>query len=401
VTCQRGSLTDFDATGHRRRNSDAGSCARSGGRGWRWDLPSPIGTQWNGVWAASDNEAWAVGEAGLTYHYLNGTWSLVPSNTNASLYGIYGFAPDDVWAAGFHGQGIHRNGTAWTPVTVSNGGRSIRTLWGADFMHVWAGGSGASFAETAYFNGSTWKFHFTLAAGTITGIWGTAADDVWFVAAVDTLQHFSGGTMTVADLDASVQPGAGVWGATPDSYWPGGLNGQLLYFDGGVWDVATVLPSTIKTLWGTSDDDFWAVTDGGVLHFTQGGTQWVQSVPSTVQINAVHGSSASNVWAVGGQASLLHWDGGAWTAVTPAVSGVRGYLNGIAARPRAVKSAPPTATSRRAPRCRRSARRRARTPARNTNRSSNTNTPQLMGAQGGQDKRAKGMKRTLRRFLKQ
>ena len=60
----------------------AGLCTPDG---WCWDNPTPLGTQWNAIWVASDDEAWAVGESGQTYHYLQGQWTLIPSGTGAVL----------------------------------------------------------------------------------------------------------------------------------------------------------------------------------------------------------------------------------------------------------------------------------------------------------------------------
>ncbi|MFO0575875.1 MAG: hypothetical protein U1A78_17900 [Polyangia bacterium] len=41
---------------------------------------------------------------------------------------------------------------------------------------------------------------------------------------------------------------------------------------------------------------------------------------TTTQLRGVHGTSASDVWAVGDGGTLLHFDGAAWTAVTAGTS---------------------------------------------------------------------------------
>ena len=50
--------------------------------------------------------------------------------------------------------------------------------------------------------------------------------------------------------------------------------------------------------------------------------QWQRShcVKNTAQLRGVHGTSASDVWAVGDGGALLRFDGAAWTAMTSGTS---------------------------------------------------------------------------------
>jgi hypothetical protein len=286
--------------------------------GWCWDNPTPVGTTWFAVWVANDDEAWAVGEAGLAYHYLNGTWSLVPTHTPNTLFSIYGFAPDDVWAAGVSGAGVHWDGMQWSPVGISMDGESVFSLWGADTAHVWAGGTAPqddAIAEADFFDGGAWKFNFTGCFGTITGIWGSAPDDVWFNCNDGNLQHWTAGSvMDSTNIDPGIITSAGMWGSSPGSIWAGARDGNLIHFDGGTWSIAATVPGDIAQLWGTSDSDFWAIAGGAILHFSSG-TQWTtQTLPPVTNVLALHGSSSTNVWAVGAQNTLLHYDGGSWSA---------------------------------------------------------------------------------------
>ena len=100
-------------------------------------------------------------------------------------------------------------------------------------------------------------------------------------------------------------------GATPPGpTWTTVARGSLDYLDG---------------IWGSSASDVWAVGGasnyGVILHYT--GTSWTtswSSVPLGTSwfVGAVWGTSPSDVWAVGATASgggSVHYDGTAWTVV--------------------------------------------------------------------------------------
>jgi hypothetical protein len=68
-------------------------------------------------------------------------------------------------------------------------------------------------------------------------------------------------------------------------------------------------------MWGSARDDVWAVgLEGSLVHFD--GKAWTR-VASNVKDNlwSVWGSGRNDVWAVGANATLLRFDGKAWTAV--------------------------------------------------------------------------------------
>jgi hypothetical protein len=294
-----------------------GACTADG---WCWDSPIPVGTEWRGVWAADDGEVWAVGRYGQTYHLFSGQWTLVPTGVVADLNAVYGFAPDDVWAVG--STVLHWDGGAWG--TSSVGAEEFFTVWGAGPSDVWIGGSPAPYSPMVYhYDGASWTNPRPSGLNNlVVAIWGTSSDDVWFNDQGD-LWYWDGGTVAQA---SSVAPGVvdtwGLWGSAPNSYWAGGWGSALLHWDGGVWAVAAN-PGNLRALWGSSDQDIWGVgsaaNDAGVWPgrgsdlFHGNNYSWTtEPAPTTSTLLAVHGSSASNVWAAGTSGALLHFDGGAW-----------------------------------------------------------------------------------------
>ena len=76
----------------------------------------------------------------------------------------------------------------------------------------------------------------------------------------------------------------------------------------------------LTSVHGTSLTDVYAVGDRGEI-VRHNGIKWTKlSKGTTVQINAVWGESATNIWAVGNAATVLHFDGSGWTKVKTAAT---------------------------------------------------------------------------------
>jgi len=112
-----------------------------------------------------------------------------------------------------------------------------------------------------------------------------------------------------------------VWGIAADDVWAVGIEGAILHHDGTYWAaVPSGVTSSLKGVWGAASNDVWAVGDQALLHWN--GTVWT-STPITINLRAVWGSSSNDVWVAGANSTngsggvLRHWDGAAWSAVTP------------------------------------------------------------------------------------
>jgi len=81
----------------------------------------------------------------------------------------------------------------------------------------------------------------------------------------------------------------------------------------GWQQVASPTTAQLDAIWGTSSSDVWAVGhDGVALHFDGGGWTQVASGTSGV-LHAVWGAAPDAYWAGDGDGKLLHWDGLAWS----------------------------------------------------------------------------------------
>jgi hypothetical protein len=85
---------------------------------------------------------------------------------------------------------------------------------------------------------------------------------------------------------------------TPDVLWPGGP-----------------APPYLTGIWGSSAEDIFAVGGpGAILHYD--GESWRTMTSGTdLLLHAVGGSSPRNVYAVGESCTILHFDGTSWQPV--------------------------------------------------------------------------------------
>jgi hypothetical protein len=137
----------------------------------------------------------------------------------------------------------------------------------------------------------------------------------------------------------------GIWGQSLHELWAVGEKLTLLRVDPKtctwvVWDIETDLGSTLYNklsgftlwgIWGSSAGNVFAVGEQGtILHFN--GTKWSQEPSGITQVLRAVGGSASHVFAVGYGAKLLHRVAkGVWKGWTPGI-GVGNALMGISGK---------------------------------------------------------------------
>lgn len=109
-----------------------------------------------------------------------------------------------------------------------------------------------------------WQRAFdTTGAGALSGVWGSAPDDVWVVGGTPAggeLYHFDGAAWTAHDLPDGVPLLVWVHGFGPDDVWAVGLQGAVVHFDGAAW--TRLDAGTTADLWGVfglRPDELWLV----------------------------------------------------------------------------------------------------------------------------------------------
>ncbi len=100
----------------------------------------PIGNNLWAVWAASGNDAFAVGDAGKIFRYDGTTWTEMNTGVTANLRGIWGTSADNVYAVGFSGTVLQFDGTSWTILNVGSGA-DFKAVHGTSETDVFVVGS--------------------------------------------------------------------------------------------------------------------------------------------------------------------------------------------------------------------------------------------------------------------
>ena len=263
--------------------------------------------------------------------------------TQGFLYGVWGTSARNVYAVGYGANGTtdvpmisQFDGSKWAtyaaPLPSGFTEGFLSSIWGSSASNVYAAGKGDN-GTTGYMpmisknNGSGWtSYGLSLPSGMIdgwlTGVWGSSASDVYAVGNGYT------STDVYNDLPFVSHLSGGVWtsyGLTLPSGWT---------------------DSELYSVWGTSANNVYAVGGGNngttivplIYHYDVSG--WTSSsitLPSgwtNGSLFGVWGTSASNVYAVGdGTGGLLiyHYNGSGWTSsgLTLPSGWTNGYLYSV------------------------------------------------------------------------
>ena len=259
--------------------------------------------------AVGDN----CGGTGVTWRWdgTPGGWLSASPGAVGILYGTHVLSPTDAVAVGASDGRTRWNGATWT----AEGGAVVTTTWRAVYALAsndeWMVGDAAGgFASIAHWNGVAWS---AFAPPSVP---------------------------VIVDLNS-------VYMLSSSDGWAVGDGGVIMRWNGSSWDsVASPVasPNYLSSVWLASSADGWAVggwpvTPVGQI-FRWNGANWnlYQTSPVTAQLNAIHGSASTNVFAVGdcpGVAPacgagvppvIIRWTGGpAWVNISPA--GVASNVN--------------------------------------------------------------------------
>ncbi|MBN1205570.1 MAG: hypothetical protein JXB05_11680 [Myxococcaceae bacterium] len=151
-----------------------------------------MGNMVNGIGGFGDYVVWEVGPGGQivrregTASWNENTGSPRPVNTTTELFGVWAATPEDVWTVGeqpFFSDGhatlwgaiAHRDAVGWSSEQRADW-PLFRAVWGASATDVWAVGLGG----LAHWDGGAWTPLLSEKL-TANAIWGASATDAWMV----------------------------------------------------------------------------------------------------------------------------------------------------------------------------------------------------------------------------
>ena len=316
-----------------------------------------------GVWGSSDLDIFAVGgdgASGTILHYDGSTWTTMTSNTTTGLNDVWGSAPNDVFAVGASGTILHYNGSTWT--TMSSIGDVLHGVWGFSYNNVFAVGGGGTIL---HYDGSTWKTMTSNTGDVIWDVWGSDPNNVFAVTGWNNdaqILHYNG----ISWNSVYTKPETALFsisGTSPNNIFISGIVGGdtvnvlILHYNVNGVGTASYPYVTNVSLVATPNAGYrfvnWTgsgVTAGKVANPNASSTtilmdgnysvqanfkalslSWSSMTSgTTVQLNGVWGSNASNVFAVGASGTILHYNGNAWSKMTSGITGLfPPSLNGI------------------------------------------------------------------------
>lgn len=258
------------------------------------------------------------------------------AGTTNSIYGIWGAAPDNVFAVGDNGTILHYNGTAWSTMDFPHTGDldmiTFTDIWGASESFVVAVSNDDN--GTLMYDGSQWKVMPHLDNDTshlrgpyFTRISGTGANKVY---ARCSHAIWNGSTWyneydeyPPSDVCSGFVSEFPIWASGPSNIYTGQGHqvrraGEDNLFEGTSWDWELVYeaPQWVTDIWGLDANNIYVVGGRGLIaHKT--GTGWVvehHHPESTVTVYKIHGTAPDNLFAVG-EMGVLHYDGNEWQSM--------------------------------------------------------------------------------------
>jgi hypothetical protein len=231
---------------------------------------------------------------------------------------VWGSGRDNVWVVGNSGLLRRFNGLDWSSPASPLGGGHLLAVWGTASNNVYLAGS----TSIVRYNGSSWTTVWT-GAHNPSDLWGSGSDDVYALAyngpgQRNVLLHYNGtAPWTEVTLPQGLPILFGLTGAGSSDVFLVGAAGQILH--GSAGSGFTVMTSgvigSLYDVWAAAPDDVWAVgEDGLLLHYD--GVSWSLGPQATLAtLYAVWGAGPGDVFAAGAQGTLLHYDGATWEPI--------------------------------------------------------------------------------------
>jgi hypothetical protein len=293
----------------------------------------------NAVWLGADGEAIAVGDDGIVVHRASSAWEKEDSGSPENLLSV-GRLGAGLYAADVQGNLYERkDGGDWSLFTLNNpaddrGTLPWRGIWtdeasGARFLvgdqgSIWCSQDG---------NGDNWVTLDSNTKATLRAIWSRDGD-VYVAGEGGTVLYYRASGGTACDRTQSWTqmwtPIAvtlrGIWGSGPDNVYAvgGNTDSVVLRHDGTRLDPRTL--ETQNKLFGLWRDHevnggLIAVGEGGEIRtinpMTNDGGESTSLSP-TETFNDVWGRGPNDVFAVGTQGTIAHYDGAAWSPLDDA-----------------------------------------------------------------------------------
>jgi hypothetical protein len=301
-------------------------------------------TAYSDVWGSSSQDVFAVGSIqintseeykGVIEHFDGSSWSPMEIDIDDKLISVWGSSGSDVFAIGYSGAILHYDGSAWSTMKTSPPYTYFKDIWGSSGSNVFVTGTAYNPENYRYsaillhFDGSTWSSMPTALIGQdtfISSIWGSADTDIYAISSYnsesghhDVIQHYDGKSWSIRENPA-VDDECEMCSVC---YSLAGNSGNNIYaacemgfyhYDGGIWEQ---IPDSLGSS-NPSPNAVWVSAAGLVIAVREGyidklsGNEWTRMKKISSYLNGVWGTSDTDIFAVGGNKTILHYNGIRW-----------------------------------------------------------------------------------------
>jgi hypothetical protein len=290
--------------------TDASQSATVGKGDWSLilhDLPAALMS----VSGKSPSEVWTVGalldDQALVLHYDGKSWTRVRVDAESDLWWVDVFDDGTIFMGGDRGTIVRGDGSTFSKLATPDASATIYGVWGSSPDDMWAVGTDGT-------NGVVWRssgdrFDATdvdpalVAQTTLFKVWGRSADDVWMVGDQGRILHYDGSRISAMSSPSDV-PLTTVNGTDSAVYAVGGLGGSvILGLDSDEWrDLTPPGAPSVNGVFARDDVVYVVGRFGEVLKRT--GTGPFARVETGLDLardyHAVWIDQDGGVWAVGG-----------------------------------------------------------------------------------------------------
>lgn len=305
----------------------------------------------NGIWGTSADDVYFAGNDGLL-HFDGESVEVIPGSPDVVYNDVWGTSSSDVIMVGEQLKTVHYDGS--TVTLMAEGIGTLLSVWGTGPDNWYA----AATEFLGYYDGTMWWATYPRPYGTYRSIWGSGPDDIYIGGFHDEVIHFDGEHTELLRGIRADQVHA-LW-VDPDSGDLVTSEGRRLFrFDGTAWkELPANLRSSVSFLWGGSIDRLYAGGCGGITRLDGSGWErvaplpfyptavwyhdesctylagpdlirfdgkdWTVVVDNVDRIESIHGTSPSNVYAVGGNENggfVFRCDGSAWELIKSGFQG--------------------------------------------------------------------------------
>ncbi len=307
-----------------------------------------------GVWGASSDDVWVTGHYGVVFRFDGDAWSKMETPFKENILGVGGLGPNKVYFITARRKARFWRWTergGWRNVPLPNNPSfDLKVIKGSgESIDLWNGNSYWNYAQQDWiqyegpsdfraksycrtadgqlvavgkggrieeYGTDGWSEVHPFPRPRLSPVWGLSSSDLFAVGDEGQMWHWDGERLAelLSPTPFSLQ---GMWGTSSSDIHVAGSHG-IWHWDGNSW-LQTWEPwrggvAFGFDLWGSGPANIWAVgSDGVVLHYQ--GQQWQRVTGLTENnLHSIWGSGPDDIY-VGGEETLLHFDGQEWATV--------------------------------------------------------------------------------------